>query len=91
MLFQIVLFSLLLMSYTSIMTSAGLLQCRCCQYSGALQSNALGTCRCVPENVGSPFRYDGSTVRPYAQVCRLKYRPYYDPFKPNLCCQLFLV
>ncbi|CAF1604109.1 unnamed protein product [Adineta ricciae] len=68
MLFQIVLFSLLLMSHTSIVTSASLLQCRCCQYSGALQSNALGTCRCVPENVGSPFRYDGSTVRPYAQT-----------------------
>lgn len=91
MLFQIVLFSLLLMSYTPMMISAGLLQCRCCQYSGALQSNALGTCPCVLENTGLPFRYDGSTVRPYARVCRLKYRPYYEPFRPNLCCQVLWV
>ncbi|UJR34884.1 hypothetical protein I4U23_027662 [Adineta vaga] len=90
MLFQIVLLSLLLVSQAS-MISAIMLQCRCCQYSGLLQSNARKSCSCVGENAGSPFQYDGSAIRPYARVCRLKYRPFYNPHKPNLCCQIFLV
>ncbi|CAF1534951.1 unnamed protein product [Rotaria sp. Silwood1] len=81
----------LLISSSSMLTYTRMCQCQCCQYMGPLYSNNRSLCACHPTNQGKPFACGGSTGLYSARVCTIKTHPFYDPLRPNLCCQLKFV
>ncbi|CAF0821792.1 unnamed protein product [Rotaria sordida] len=85
------MFILTLLISGSMLTNTHMCQCQCCRYMGPLYPNNRRSCACSVTNQGKPFGCGGSTGLYSARICTIKIHPFYDPLRPNLCCQLKFV